>query len=435
MATLEPGSEFLGMTLNSVIAAEQWGSIWRASHPQYGRVIAILYLGEGGDAVAEYPLAQRDLWNRHAMAGEPFAEIRFAGYMGFGDGREAPYLLCEDPGGATLRETLAAGRMDPKDATAMAASLAKGLGALNSDGSGPWGLAPEYILRTAAGGWKMLPVCAHPAVPLTAAARYYPADAQSAPQPLMHRPDVYALSSLWASAIAGNLDAPLAPAAVRAAVPLSRLGMMILNNMTPQRGQYTEHRLVHMAAERWIRQDAAADEAEAAEARAAAQRSPFMQKLHENRAILRRIGSATAAVAGLVLGYYLVTALFSTRNTEMTPRGVSALYFEAIVKKRVATAAGLEIGEATGAAQSILRAVEQLEREGKASALAAASSPQMRADTNPIQARTTLIGEGGEPILTVEYVISRREDGTHRISRVLFAEPSGPPPGEDEGQQ
>lgn len=432
MATLEPGSEFLGMTLNTAIAAEPWGSVWRATHPQFGRVIAILYIGQGGESVADYPLAQRDLWNRHAMAGEPFAEIRFAGFMGFADGREAPYLLCEDPGGATLREAVASGPMDAKEASAMAATLAKGLGALNSDSSGPWGLAPEYVIGTAAGGWKLLPVCAHPAVRLTAAARHYPPDAHAAPQPLVLRPDVYALSSMWAAAIAGNLGAPPTPATVRAAVPQSRLGMMILNNMTPQRGHYTEHRLVHVAAERWIKHDAAADEAEAAEARAAAQRSPLMQKLHENQKLVRGVVGLAATVFGLVLGFFLVQALFTTRNTDKTPRGVSGLYFEAIVKKRMSTAAELEIEEATGSAQAIVRAVEQLEREGKASALAGAASPQMRADTNPIQARTTLMGEGGDPILTVEYVIKKREDGTHRISRVLFAAPSAPEPAEAE---
>jgi len=234
-------------------------------------------------------------------------------------------------------------------------------------------------------------------------------------------PDVYAMSLIVAGATTGELDAPMAPGEIRAKSRHKRLSLVLSNGVVPRSGNYADARTTSTALERYRKTELQADLLEVEQVAKAATRSPMEQKLHENRAKLILGGKIGGALVGVLLLVALVAKMFSGGDPTKSPRGLSRVYFEALIARDGAKASLLTEGEASMQTFRLLEDIKRMEEKHLASRFATADSPRMGdANSSKIQAKTELRGEGGDPFMQVEFVLERKPDGAWRVVSLLY---------------
>lgn len=434
MDELKPGTVIpdTGLTLKDRLRAEPWGEFWRATHQTHGAVIAALYLGADGPRLFSANKARIAVWQRMSASIPNLAKIVEITELGLW-----PRILIADGGGQTLREAATGRPMDARRAGEMALAVLRSLGALSMDTILPIGLSPDRLIEWTPGSndWRILPVAlVEPANPgSTGAGLYLPVEATRAPNPEESHADLFALTALWVQSMTGNFSAMPNAATAAKATPLAGLATMWRTNLTPTRGAFPEPRLAAMVLDKYLHKgQLELDQKAHSQAVADSQLPPWQQKLKENQRLILQGGLALLAIFLFISAFLLIPKMFQQRVSDDNPRGAAGLYFRALIDGDTAKALTYAKDEAELQTGRILEDIRAMEAKGLASKFAAAEPLRMGdASTNPIQAKTRLRGEGGDPFMEVELVLSRNDSGVWRVTRLFYvplrtAEPEAP---------
>jgi non-specific serine/threonine protein kinase len=147
---LAPGTALGRYQLMEHLASGGMGEVYRALDPVLGRQVALKVL-----AIAPDPerLAR---FEREARATAVLAHPNIVTLFDLGEHDGRPFLICELLEGSTLRQRLAAGRLDPLDAVQLALQLARGVAAAHGLRIVHRDLKPENLFLTRDGTLKIL---------------------------------------------------------------------------------------------------------------------------------------------------------------------------------------------------------------------------------------------------------------------------------------
>lgn len=404
--------------LKTCLAEGPWGELWRADRVgKAGTVIVALYDGPEAAAAWQRDNALLVHWARSAGSDHTLAmpSERGTGPQGF--------FLFEFGDAKTLRELVLAAEprgLDLKTVALMADKIAHALEVIGIDGAEPLGLNPDRIVRLGDGSWRILPYAfATPTnVNLAGPETYLPPEMPTTPEPKGRHFDFFGLSYIAAGALRGSF--PKTPTEdVLKNLSYPEFAQILRNNAKPVHGNYTEGNIAARAFDFYVKKELAKDLAEHNEIEADSHRTPTGKFLHHNRDLLLRLGKAALIVGAVVGAALLVPKMFTTKGDDSTPRGVSSLFFDAIKSDNLIKAKTFTEGGATNATGHLAEAIKRMHAEGLASPFAGASVTHGDATVSPLQAKATLTGTSGDPFMTVEYVVERR-DKVWRITSILF---------------
>lgn len=433
--------EAAGLRFIGKVAEEAWGSLWRAEHAEFGAVIAVCYQGSKGRALFEECLPHLRQWEKIAgSAAKCLLRIR-----ALVEGK-APYLLVENPGGMFLHEKLvAAGPFGLEDGARCFRSVAQGLVYTNIFEIPHAGLAPYTLLEDPASPkeepWKLLPVGpgALKNAKLIARGRYMAPELANHGTPADLRADSYAAAWLWAEAATGNLALKHNLEALSTALPHVRLRTILRGGFEPHRGVYMEPKLLQVAADRYLKTEAAEDRKDEEEARAAATRSPAQRWIAEHQPQLILGSKVLGVVVALLLVVWLVPAMFTTTNTPRTPYGMVNLYLEALVARNLPAAQRFATGEAVGQTAAMLADIERMEKANLASRFSR-GLPQVSGSGEARTVKVDMRGKNGDIFMAAEMTIRQASTGNWSVETLFFkamrepdppaSAPTLPPPSE-----
>lgn len=420
MPALETGRtiEQIGVTPREWIAEAPWGELWRADHPTHGRILLAAYSGVKGETHFEKILPRLTQWNRRADV--------FPGLLHVLETHRhlaVPCLILRDPGGPTLAERIRQGPIGPADASKVGLDIASALHGISNEGICPFGLSPDNIIARSDYGWMLAPfTLLDPANPAnTSGGAWAPPGVAESRMPEMMNPDVYALSLILAGAMTGNLSGPMPTTSIRNAVPHHRLSLVLSNGVSPRSGNYPDAKVTAAALERYRKGELQADLQEAEEARRRATRSPLQQKLFENRGPAILAAKALALALVVLLGVFGLYRLLAGGDPTTSPRGLTRVYFEALISRNGDEAAKFTEGEATLQTFRLLEDIKRMEDKALASRFATVNAPRMGDPrTGKVQAKTQLVGQAGDPFIEIEFVLERKPDDTWKVVSLLY---------------
>ncbi len=420
MPSLEAGKpiEQIDATPRECIAEAPWGELWRADHGKHGRVLLAAYSGVRGETHFERILPRLTQWNRRADV--------FAGLLHVLETHRnlaIPCLILRDPGGPTLAEKVAQGPLGPADASKVGADIANALHGISNEGVCPFGLSPDNIIARSDYGWMLAPftLLDGSAPGNTSGGAWCPPGVADSRMPELMNPDVFALSLIIAGAMTGNLREPMPPERIRTAVPHKRLSLVLSNGVAARSGNYPDAKVTAAALERYRKGELQEDLREAEEAVRRASRPPWQQKLFENR------GPAMLAAKALALALVVFLAVFGTYRAVTggdpagSPRGLTRVYFEALIARDGDAAAKFTEGEATLQTFRLLEDIKRMEDKALASRFATVNAPRMGDPrSGKVQAKTQLVGQAGDPFIEVEFVLERKPDDKWKVVGLLY---------------
>jgi len=408
MPVFEAGAlvEQFRTTLKTLILEQPWGELWRAEHEKHGTVLFAAYSGARGEAHFGATRVRIAQWNRRADVFPGLSPI-----LEEHGSSAIPVLILKDPGGGSLREKVAKGHLGVADASQMAKDVSSALAGLAHEGIGPIGLTPDHIHLRSDFGYVIVPYAlldpAH--AETTAAGEWLPPELRESRTPDSVHADVFAATLLTVGALLGDLSAPPPPASIRSGLSCKRLALVLSNGVSPRNGAYTEPKTTALLLDRYRKTEMAADLADAKEAVAATTRSPIAAKVHANRGPLLLAGKIAGVLAVLALLVFGIITATKGGPADSTPRGLSRVYFEALVARDAAAATAFTEGEATAQTHAILADIKRMEDKHLTSKFGSANSPRMGdANASKIQAKTTLVGEAGDPFMEVEFVLEKK---------------------------
>lgn len=405
------------LTLKGLVLEQPWGELWRAEHKKHGAVLFAAYSGVRGEAHFSATRARLAQWNRRSEVFPglfPILEEHGSSAI--------PVLIIGDPGGGSLREKIAGGRLGAADAAHMAQDLSAALAGLAHEGIGPIGLTADHVHLRSDFGYVIIPFAlldaAHPDT--TCAQAFLPPELKDSRTPDSVHADVFSATLLAAGAMLGDVTNAPPAAQIRSMLPYKRLGLVLSNGVAPRNGAYTEPKTTALLLDRYRKTELAADLADAKEAVAATTRSPAAAAVHANRGPLILVGKIAGVVAVLALLVFGIMSATKGGPPESTPRGLSRVYFEALVARDATAAAAFTEGEATPQTHALLADIKRMEDKHLTSKFGSASAPRMGdANASKIQAKTTLSGEAGDPFMEVEFVVEKKGE-TWKVVGLLF---------------
>jgi hypothetical protein len=419
MSAFEAGAvlDQFKLTLKGLVLEQPWGELWRAEHEKHGAVLFAAYSGARGEAHFSATRARIAQWNRRSEVFPGLSPI-----LEEHGSSAIPVLILQDPGGGSLREKVAGGPLGVADASQMAKDVAAALAGLAHEGIGPIGLTADHIHLRSDFGFVIVPYAlldaAHPET--TGAAQWLPPELKESRTPDSVHADVYAATLLTAGAILGDVEHAPSAASVRAGLPYKRLGLVLSNGVAARNGAYTEPKTTALLLDRYRKTEMASDLADAKEAVAATTRSPMAATVHANRAPLILAGKIAGVVAVLALLVFGIMSATKGGPADSTPRGLSRVYFEALIARDATAATAFTEGEGTSQTHAILADIKRMEDKHLTSKFGSVNSPRMGdANASKIQAKTTLLGEAGDPFMEVEFVVEKK--GEHwKVVGLLF---------------
>jgi hypothetical protein len=406
-------------TLGEVVYADKaWGGIWHGEHASFGKVLFVIYsTGDGREMLKEaLPVLER--WKLLAHGSAP-------GLLNVLDVKadaRVPHVVVKGTDGSTLHTRIHHGQMEVKDRMRAIAAVAKTL-SLSKTYEIPFvGIAPWSIIAVQDhdAPWQLIPVApgAVKHAKLLNHGKYIPPSIGQGDINELN-PDVFSLSLIGIEAVVGDFHGEESPVAKRDAVPYERLRMILTNGLKQNKGAYDDPKMLQLALERWIKAEADEDIKEHQAKVAASQRTPFQQRVFENRRLL--IGGG-GAVLGLIFCVFVVICImnaFSSENTEHTPYGMLNLYFEAIEDGDAAEAKKYATGAAAIVTDNLLAEIRSLEERNLASKFAEAV-PRVAGDTGTRTAKIDLKGENGDLFMEAEATIRVEPTGEWRITDLYF---------------
>ncbi len=420
MPALESGKpiEQLGVTPRRWIAEAPWGEVWRADHAGHGRVLLAAYSGVKGEAHFERVLPRLSQWNRRADVFPGLIHV-----LETHRNLAIPCLILRDPGGPTLAERVAQGPLGPADASKVGHDVANALHGISNEGICPFGLAPDNIIARSDYGWMLAPYALlDPAQPAhTSGGAWAPPGLAESRMPEMMNPDVYALSLILAGAMTGDVAQPMPPDRIRTNVPHKRLSLVLSNGVAARSGNYPDAKVTASALERYRKGELQADLQEAEEAVRRAARSPLQQKLFEHRGPAMLAAKALGLALVVFLAVFGLYRMFAGGDPAASPRGLTRVYFEALIARDGEAAARFTEGEATLQTFRLLEDIKRMEDKALASRFATVNAPRMGDPrTGKVQAKTQLVGQAGDPFIEVEFVLERKPDDKWKVVGLLY---------------
>ncbi|CAN5171959.1 hypothetical protein BH09SUM1_BH09SUM1_32020 [soil metagenome] len=408
-------------TLTALVAEEEWGALWRGTHPEKGNVLVVIYgPSVGGLGLYDEAAASLQQWERLASGGTAPGLLKI-----YQVAREenVVVLVAEDPGGRFLGEFAGDATIGLKDMGRCFAAIARSLIIARAYeipfvGLTMFGAVEDKSQKDFP--WRLLPIAPGARrASVLAAGRYAPpelADAASLPE---LNADSYSLARLWVDVLAQDNSFDFTKEKLREVVPYPRLRTMLNNGLTPAKGAYGDPKLTQIAIDRWLKEAADEDLKEVKETADAAGRSVAQQKLHENKGLLAKVGIGLAAVAVLVLLVMAVPAMFRSTNTNKTPYGTLNLYFAALAKGDTAGAKSYTMGEATPQTDNLKAEIERMEKAGLASKFGE-GVPQVHGDGDVRTVKADLKGENHDLFMNVEMTIRKQPMTDWKIDTLFF---------------
>jgi hypothetical protein len=262
----QPGREVPGegILTNELVVEDAWGELWRASHETHGRVLFAAYTTVAGEKAFRESLPSLRRWK---MSAAGVSEV-LGTLLHISDKTAIPYVLYADPGGATLRERIAADTdetIDPQDVVKWLVCWLRGsAGAFNLDCI-PAGLTPDTLFEAPGfdkSPWRiisLLPASLSQKT-LMAGGRYFPACMRESTEVMRLNPDTHALTWLATEAIARNFDMVRDADVFFEAVPVPKLSTILENGIVEEAGgKFPTAASFEQMLVRWYKNDAEAD--------------------------------------------------------------------------------------------------------------------------------------------------------------------------------
>lgn len=299
MTMFTPGdrSEKIGMTLDSLVASESWGEIWRATHDKLSKILVVAYKREEGRNLFLAAREGLDIWKRLAESGKP-GLLRIHKIVSSG---KIPMLIVEDPGGETAREFFGSDAATLKKTARMVRDCCHTLTALQSEHLRPVGVTPDTIIRKE--GDKDYPSYLIPVSPgvfgdavRLGDGRYVSPDALLLGDRESVNADVYSLAWIWAELLARDHTLDHQASRLRDTVHYPKLREIIRKALVFRDDHYPDPRKLEFEADQWLENDATADR-EAYELWAEKQKNARRKRRRARRRNDRAADSAQPSVA------------------------------------------------------------------------------------------------------------------------------------------
>lgn len=423
MAELEAGAEIPGTngcTFVEELAAEPWGKIERAKHPGHGDVLLVRYTtGEGRQLFEE----AREGLEKWKSIRENNLCLQFLAIHEINGDIDTPYLVIEDGGGRPMADPSIMGGDIPQAPVVFWEWANRAIVEAHDCDFSHIGLSGLTLFVTGQEdpAYRILPIApgARKKAALVNGGRYIPEEIESALPLDELNPDSYAAALMTAQWLTGQADPPTHGEAFREAIPYQRLRVAITNGLVPSGGKYGDPKLTEIALRRWFRMEMAEDLKEIREAKEASERTPFQQKLHDNRKLITQGGIGLGVVVLLLILVMALPRMFTTRDTINTPYGLVNLFHAALIEKNAAGAKGYTSGEATPQTDRLLDLINEMQERNLASPFNRAV-PQVAGAGGMRTVKTDLRGSAGDTFIQTEMNIQENPDGTWTIVGLFF---------------
>lgn len=262
MTMFSPGdrSEKIGMTLDSLVASESWGEIWRATHDKLSKVLVVAYKREEGKNLFLAAQEGFETWKRLAESGTR-GLLRIHKIVSSG---KIPMLIVEDPGGETAREFFSSEAATLKKTARMVRACCRTLQALEQERLLPVGITPDTIIRKE--GEEDYPSFLIPVSPgifgdavRVGDGRYLSHDALLLGDQQNVNADVYSLAWIWAELLARNHKIDHQASRLRHHVHYPKLREIIRKTLVFRDDRYMDPKKLEFEADQWLENDAASD--------------------------------------------------------------------------------------------------------------------------------------------------------------------------------
>ncbi len=360
-----------------LVREEPWGEIWRVDMNNGRKALLVAYPTELGDEVFEEAYPHLERWQQLAEG----TCFHFLKAIKFSD-TAIPFVLFEDPGGLTLRETVEKAiraeeekseeSMDwgPKEQGMMASCAAKAATEAEAYGVAPLGMTPDTIFHDpndAEIPWKIIPVMPGAPRHMTqlCGGRYKAAGVESAPNPVKMHPDSYSVAFLWVDAYRKDFESPFPD--VKELIPYEALRFLMTEPIHLKDGCYQEPNLFALGIDQWVKKQADIDLEDFQKKKLRKKRGVIINFFVDNKRKLKYGSIALlffAAIGGFIYWVVYFSDAIGGPTSRLKAYDVTQYYFQSIIARDFQGANEHMSGTGNEATGVMLTLIDEMEDKG-----------------------------------------------------------------------